>query len=67
MPEEFWANAIFSVIPTLLILGIFWFIMRSIVRADRTSRRIYDKIEAEERAKAGLPPKAQAGAAAPKN
>lgn len=64
MPEEYWANALFSVIPTLLILGIFWFILRSIVRADRTSRRVYEEIEAEERAKAGLPPKA---GAAPKS
>lgn len=65
MPEEYWANALFSIIPTILILGIFWFILRSIVRADRTSRRVYDKIEAEERAKAGLPAKAPVTPAEP--
>ncbi|HIY65026.1 MAG TPA: hypothetical protein H9830_01955 [Candidatus Agrococcus pullicola] len=59
MPEEYWANALFSIIPTILVGGIFWFILRAIVRADRTSRRVYDKIEAEERAKAGLAPKAE--------
>jgi hypothetical protein len=33
--QDFWGNAIFSVIPTLLIGLIFWFVMRSILRADR--------------------------------
>lgn len=60
MPEEYWANALFSIIPTILVGGIFWFILRTIVRADRTSRRVYDKIEAEERTKAGLAPKTEA-------
>ena len=31
---------------------IFWFIMRSIIRADGTERKVYAEIEAEERAKA---------------
>jgi len=57
MPEEFWANAIFSLVPTLVIVLLFWWILRTIIRGDRTARRVYDKIEAEERAKAGLPPK----------
>jgi hypothetical protein len=35
---------------------IFFFVLRSIIRADRTERRVYAKIEAEERAKRGLPP-----------
>ena len=51
MPQEFWANAIFSVVPTLLVAGLFWFVMRSIVRADRTERDVRAKIEAEERAR----------------
>lgn len=51
MPQEFWANAAYSVTPTILIGGIFWFVMRGIFRADRTERKVYAQIEAEERAK----------------
>lgn len=35
---------------------LFWMIMRAIFRADRTERKAYADIEAEERAKLGLPP-----------
>ena len=35
---------------------IFFFVLRGILRADRTERREYARIEAEERAKRGLPP-----------
>ena len=51
MPQDFWSNAIYSVIPTLLVGLIFWFVMRAVIRADRTERDAYAKIEAEERAK----------------
>lgn len=51
MPQEFWTNAIFSVVPTLLFGVLFWFVFRAIVRADRSERETYAKIEAEERAK----------------
>lgn len=51
MPEEFWANAVFSVVPTLIIGLIFWMLMRLILRADRVQRDSYTKLEAEERAK----------------
>ena len=52
MPQEYWSNAIFSIIPTLAVGLVFWFVMRSIMRSDRTERNSYAKIEAEERAKA---------------
>lgn len=55
MLENYWANAIFSVTPTILVGLIFWLVIRSILRADRTERRVYTEIEAEERAKLGLP------------
>lgn len=45
-----------SVLPTIVVLGLFIFILRSILRMDRVERRTYAKIEAEERAKRGLPP-----------
>lgn len=56
MPQDFWANALYSVTPTILVGLIFWFALRAIIRADRNERSAYSKIEAEERAKAGLPP-----------
>ena len=52
--DDFWANALFSLAPTVLVGVIFWIIMRAIIRADRTERNAYARIEAEERAKLGL-------------
>ncbi len=52
MPQEFWANALYSVTPTILVGLIFWFVLRAIIRSDRTERASYAKVEAEERAKA---------------
>ena len=51
MIENFWANAAYSLIPTILLGLIFWLVMRSIFRADRTERTVYAEIEAEERAR----------------
>ena len=62
MPESWWGNAIFSLIPTIVLGLIFWMVMRMILRGDRTARLKYDQIEAEERAKAGLPPRTAARA-----
>lgn len=56
MPQDFWLNALYSVVPTILVGLIFWFILRSIIRADRNERDVRAKIEAEERARMGLPP-----------
>lgn len=55
MPTDPWLNAIFSLVPTVVIGLVFWVIMRAIVRADRGERKVQAKIEAEERAKVGLP------------
>jgi flagellar biosynthesis/type III secretory pathway M-ring protein FliF/YscJ len=49
--ENFWANAAYSLAPTVLVGLVFWFVMRAIVRADRTERKVYAEIETEERAK----------------
>lgn len=51
MLDDFWANAIFSVTPTIVVGLIFWFAMRAIIRADRAERQAYTDIEAEERAR----------------
>ena len=53
---DYWVAALWTLLPTVLVSLIFFFVLRSIVRADRTERRVYAKIEAEERAKRGLPP-----------
>ena len=49
--DDFWLNAIWSLAPTVLIGLVFWFVMRSVIRADRSERDAYARIEAEERAK----------------
>ena len=54
MIENFWGNALFSVVPTIALGLVFWMLMRSILRADRTERKVYAQIEAEERARLGL-------------
>ena len=49
--DDYWLNAIWSIAPTLLIGLVFWFVMRAVIRADRSERDAYARIEAEERAK----------------
>jgi flagellar biosynthesis/type III secretory pathway M-ring protein FliF/YscJ len=51
MPTDYWGNFVFSLVPTLVVGLLFWFILRAIIRADRTERKVYAQIEAEERAK----------------
>jgi hypothetical protein len=48
--------ALAALAPTVLIGSVFWFIMRAVLRADKSERRALAKVEAEERAKLGLPP-----------
>jgi len=51
MPTDFWGNAIFSLVPTIALGLVFWYIIRAIIRADRNERKIYSQMEAEERAR----------------
>jgi hypothetical protein len=51
VPTTVWGGIIFALAPTISLGLIFWFVMRSILRADRTERKEYARIEAEERAK----------------
>ncbi len=53
--DNFWFNVVYSVTPTILIGLIFWFVMRAIMRSDRSERASYSDIEREERIKRGLP------------
>ncbi|KRB37194.1 UNVERIFIED_CONTAM: hypothetical protein OHV15_10965 [Microbacterium sp. SLM126] len=56
--DDYWVAVLWTLLPTIVVSGIFFFVLRSIIRADRTERREYARIEAEERAKRGLPPAA---------
>lgn len=58
--DNVWLNAVWSLTPTVVIGLMFFFILRLILRADRIERRIYKEMEAEERARVGLPPKEDA-------
>jgi len=51
------AGIVWSLAPTVLVGLLFWVIMRAIIRADRTERKVYSRMESEERARRGLPEK----------
>ena len=53
--ENYWVAVFWSLIPTVVVSALFFFVLRSILRADRTERRVYARIEAEQRAKRGMP------------
>ena len=55
--DEYWVAVIWSLLPTVVISAIFFFVLRSVIRADRNERRNYARIEAQERAKMGMPPR----------
>ncbi|WP_460572348.1 hypothetical protein [Humibacter soli] len=52
-----WEGIVWALAPTILVGLVFWVVMRAIVRADRSERKAYAEIEAEERARRGLPSK----------
>ncbi|OYC98423.1 hypothetical protein [Microbacterium sp. Yaish 1] len=54
--DEYVSAVIWSLLPTLVVSVLFVFVLRGILRMDRTERRAYAKIEAEERAARGLAP-----------
>ncbi|MBF4568228.1 hypothetical protein ITJ57_05540 [Plantibacter sp. VKM Ac-2880] len=54
--EDYWLNALWSLLPTVVVGVIFWVVMRAILRSDRNERKAYAQVEAEQRAKLGLPP-----------
>ena len=56
--DNFWLNALWSIIPTVLVGLVFFFVMRAIIRADRDERAAYTELEAAERSRLGLPPAA---------
>lgn len=62
--DSYWAAVVWSLLPTVIVLGLFVYILRSILRVDRRERHVYAEIEAEEREKRGLPPRVTATPAA---
>jgi hypothetical protein len=56
--DSFWGAVAWSILPTLAVCVVFFFVLRGIIRSDRTERKVHAKIEAEERAARGLPPRA---------
>lgn len=55
--DDYWLAVIWSLLPTVAVVIVGWFILRSILRFDRTERKAYAEVEAEERAKRGLAPR----------
>jgi hypothetical protein len=55
--ENFWVAAAWSLLPTVGVSIVFFFVVRGILRFDRTERKVHAQIEAEERAARGLPPR----------
>ena len=47
--NNYWFNAVYSVVPTILVGLLFWFTVRAIVKADSREREAYAKYAKEER------------------
>ena len=54
--DEYWSAVVWSLLPTIAVLIVGVLIFRGITRFDRTERKAYAKIEAEERVRRGLEP-----------
>lgn len=54
--DEYWAAVIWALLPTVVVSLVFYLVVRGILRMDRSERRAYAQVEAEERRKRGLPP-----------
>ena len=57
MPQEYWANFVYSLVPTIVLGIVFWYVIRAVLRSDRREREVAARIDIEERAKVGLPPR----------
>lgn len=55
--DDYVAAVVWALLPTIVVVGLLIFILRSILRMDRNERKVYAKVEAEERAKRGLAPR----------
>ncbi|WP_336646556.1 hypothetical protein [Microbacterium sp. USHLN186] len=55
--DNFWMAAAWAILPTIGVSAVFVIVLRGILHSDRTERRAHARIEAEERAARGLPPR----------
>ena len=62
--ENYWEAVLWSLLPTVVVSVVFFYIVRSVIRMDRTERRAYARIEAQERTRRGMPARAEAAASA---
>ena len=46
-----WDVGLWAIVPTICVSLVFWFVMRAIIRSDRTEREAQARIEAEEDAR----------------
>ncbi len=46
-----WDEGLWAIVPTICVCLVFWFVMRAILRSDRTEREAQARIEAEEDAR----------------
>lgn len=49
--DSYWLAVVWTLSPTIVVVAIGVIVLRGILRADRTERSAYSRIEAEERAK----------------
>jgi len=47
--DDYWTNALWSLIPTIGVSAVFWLVLRAIIRADRDERKARARIEKEMR------------------
>ena len=62
--DNYWVAVVWSLLPTTVVSIVFFYVVRSVIRMDRTERRSYAKIEAQERARRGMPARPESAAAA---
>ena len=46
-----WDAGLWAIVPTIAVSLVFWFVMRAILRSDRTEREAQARIEAQEDAR----------------
>lgn len=61
--DNYWVAVAWSLLPTTAVSIVFFYVVRSVVRMDRTERRAYAKVEDQERARRGMPARTEPASA----
>ena len=61
--DNCWVAVAWSLVPTTAVSIVFFYVVRSVLRMDRTERRAYAKIEDQERARRGMPARVESASA----